>query len=229
MLRHAGASLAYVGALALLAILGVHLWDELPAGERRARRQSRAGAWPPARTRLLPSASSICLKKQRLTKSSGIPKAAARTSCAGPPDATQSEKPVAELEIYRPGGEFGASGPSIAEIAARMDRRRHARTGSGWRYRQQIRPGDAASPSGERRDACLGFLKRLDDPTLRISGWSCQGDDLPARRAAIGCMLNRLILLTAGNEPKLAELFARAELRRAAAPPHRHQPARRTG
>jgi len=36
---------------------------------------------------------------------------------------------------------------------------------------------------------------------------------LPARRAAIGCILNRL-LLTAGNEPKLAELFARAELGR---------------
>ena len=27
-------------------------------------------------------------------------------------------------------------------------------------------------------------------------------------------MLNRLMLLTAGNDPKLAELFARAELRR---------------
>ena len=37
---------------------------------------------------------------------------------------------------------------------------------------------------------------------------------MPARRAAVGCMLNRLILLTSGNEPKLAELFARAELRR---------------
>jgi hypothetical protein len=49
---------------------------------------------------------------------------------------------------------------------------------------------------------------------LRISGWSCQGDALPARRAAIGCILNRLILPTAGNEPKLAELFARVELKR---------------
>ena len=37
---------------------------------------------------------------------------------------------------------------------------------------------------------------------------------MPARRTAIGCMLNRLMLLTAGNDPKLAELFARAELRR---------------
>ena len=69
--------------------------------------------------------------------------------------------------------------------------------------------------------SCLGFVKRLDEPNLQISGWSCQGEALPARRAAISCMLNRLVLLTAGNDPKLAELFARAELKRgncAAAP-----------
>jgi hypothetical protein len=34
----------------------------------------------------------------------------------------------------------------------------------------------------------------------------------PARR--IGCILKRLILLTGGNELKLAEVFARAELKR---------------
>ena len=51
-------------------------------------------------------------------------------------------------------------------------------------------------------------------PCYPQGGWSCQGDAVPARRAAIGCMLNRLILLTSGNEPKLAELFAHAELRR---------------
>ncbi len=62
--------------------------------------------------------------------------------------------------------------------------------------------------------SCLGFIKRVDEPGLQISGWSCQGETLPARRAAVSCMLNRLVLLTAGNDPKLAELFARAELRR---------------
>jgi hypothetical protein len=64
---------------------------------------------------------------------------------------------------------------------------------------------------------CLGF--RLDQSDLRISGWSCQGDTLPARRAAVGCILNRLTLLTAGNDAKLAELFARAELKRASCAP----------
>jgi hypothetical protein len=66
----------------------------------------------------------------------------------------------------------------------------------------------------DRARSCLGFIKRVDDPNLQISGWSCQGDAVPARRAAIGCILSRLILLTAGNDPKLAELFARAELKR---------------
>ena len=68
-------------------------------------------------------------------------------------------------------------------------------------------------PSGDGR-SCLGFLKHLNDSGLQISGWSCQAEALPAQRAAVGCLLNRLMLLTAGNDPKLAELFARAELRR---------------
>ena len=75
--------------------------------------------------------------------------------------------------------------------------------------------------TGNTDDApsCLGFIKRLDEPNLRISGWSCQRDTWPARRAAVACILNRLILLTAGNDPKLAELFAHAELRRGGCAP----------
>jgi len=68
--------------------------------------------------------------------------------------------------------------------------------------------------SADAAQACLGFVKRLDEPKLHVSGWSCQNEALPARRAAISCMLNGLVLLTAGNDAKLAELFARAELKR---------------
>jgi hypothetical protein len=131
-------------------------------------------------------------------------------------DGKHDAKPVAELEIYRPGAEFDRSGPAAAELASRMN------PGGGHEFEaaglvdSKFGPvtllraaGDADGPQ-----SCLGFIKRLDQPDLQISGWSCLGDGLPARRAAIGCMLNRLILLTAGNEPKLGELFARAELRR---------------
>ena len=126
------------------------------------------------------------------------------------------KKPVAELEIYRPGGELSHAGPAIAEIAARMDP-------GGLRELEAAGLIDSKfgtvtllrlTGGAETARACLGFMKRVSDPNVRISGWSCQGDNLPARRAAISCMLNRLTLLSTGNDPKLAELFARAELRR---------------
>jgi hypothetical protein len=135
---------------------------------------------------------------------------------------------VAELEIYRPGDEFDPTGVETADLAARMaqEKRQENRQENPQRGREGLEPaGIIDSKFGSvallrlpgRLDAarsCLGFIKRFGDPALQISGWSCQGATLSARRAAIGCMLDRLTLLASGNEPKLAELFARSELKR---------------
>ncbi len=179
--------IAYVGTLALLAILGIHLWDQLPAGRgRRARRQ--AGWSVAARSHPAFAVSQFDLPEKTETYE------ILRHPEGGRKDiirwTAQGEKPVAELEIYRPGGEFGQSGPADAEFAARMDpnggRELEAagvidsKFGTVTLLRHRRRRG--------RRHSCLGFIKRLDEPNLQISGWSCQGDALPARRAAIGCM-----------------------------------------
>ena len=201
--------IAYVGTLALLAIVGIHLWDQLPAGEAIAP-SARAG-WNQA-LRSYPAFAVSQFDSSEKTETYQI----LRHPEGGRKDVlrwtVQGDKPVAELEIYRPGGEFDPSEPN-SDIAARMDP-----GGAGELEAAGIidskfgavtllrHPGDAGS--------CLGFFKRIDAPNLQISGWSCLGDALPALRAAVGCMLSRLILLTAGNDPKLAELFARAELRR---------------
>ncbi len=124
--------------------------------------------------------------------------------------------PVAELEIYRPGEEIDQVGSAAGYLALRMDP-------AGVRELEAA--GIVDSKFGavtlfrrvggtEAARACLRFFKHIDEPKFRLSGWSCLGEDLPARRTAIGCMLNRLILLTAGNDTKLAELFAHAEVRR---------------
>jgi hypothetical protein len=130
-------------------------------------------------------------------------------------DGKQGQKPVAELEIYRRGGETSESGP-LADIAARIDaggpRELEAAGIIDSKFGAVTLLRVAGQPGGAR--SCLRFIKRLDEPKLQISGWTCQGDSLPARRSAIGCILSRLILLTAGNDPKLAELFAHAELKR---------------
>jgi hypothetical protein len=210
--------IAYVGALALIAIVGLSLWDELPlrgTGDPAAR-----SAWSVA-ARSYPAFAVSQFDLPGKTETYEI----LRHPDGGRKDvfrwAAQGEKPIAEVEIYRPGGELRQSGPPIAEIAARMDP-------DGMRELQAAGVIDSkfgavtllglTDRGGDARP-CLGFLKGIDKPNLRISGWSCQGDTLPARRAAIGCILDRLILLTAGNDPKLAELFAHAELKRGRCPP----------
>jgi len=208
---------AYVGVLALLAIVGIHLWDQLPAVASFA--PSARTDWAVA-TRSYPAFAVSQPDSSGKTESYEI----LRHPQGGRKDvfrwAAPGEKPVAELEIYRPGGELSDSAPAIAELADRMEPSKGRELEAagiidskfGAVTLLHLAGGAAAAPS------CLGFFKRFDQANLRISGWSCQGEGLPARRSAIGCMLDRLVLLTSGNEPKLAELFARAELRRGNCP-----------
>jgi hypothetical protein len=208
----------YVGALVLFGIIGIHLWDLVPAGE---------AAEPPAKadwsvaTRSFPAFAVSQLDLPGKTEAYEI----LRHPEGGRKDifrwAAPGEKPVAELEIYRLGGESARSEPDLVDIAARMDTVDARELEAAGVIDSKFGPVMLLRLAGNADNApsCLGFVKRLDEPGLRISGWSCQGNSLPARRAAVGCMLNRLILLTSGNEPKLAELFARAELKRGSCTP----------
>ena len=208
----------YVGTLALLAIGGLSLWDQLP--DAAAMEPSSKAGWSVA-GRSSPAFAVSQFDSPGKTEAYEI----FRHPDGGRKDvlrwATQGENPVAELEIYRPGGELSQSGPQVADIAARMDpdgvRELQAAGLIDSKFGAVTLLGLTDRDGGAR--PCLGFIKRFDQPNLRISGWSCQGDTLPARRAAIGCILDRLILLSAGNDPKLAELFARAELRRGGCAP----------
>lgn len=204
---------AYVMTLALLAIGGMALWEQLP--DAAAMDPSAKDVWSLA-DRSSRSFAVSQFNPHDKTETYEI----FRHPQGGRRDVFQwsgaDKRPVAELEIYRPGGELNHEGPAIAEIAARLDP-------NGVRELEAAGLIDSKFGtvtllrliSGtEAARACLGFMKRVSDPNVRISGWSCQGDNLPARRAAISCMLNRLTLLSTGNDPKLAELFARAELRR---------------
>lgn len=127
------------------------------------------------------------------------------------------EAPTAEIEIYRAGGELDAFAAADADIAARMAGGRPAEVEPAGFVDTKFGPVSLLRFSGAAlpgRQDCLGFVKTFSSPSVRISGWSCQADSLAAQRAFLGCTLNRLTLLSAGNDPKIAELFARAELRR---------------
>jgi hypothetical protein len=210
--------ITYVGALALLAMIGLHLWDELPASV--ALEPSAKAGWSLA-TRSHPAFAVSSPDSVEKTESYEIfrhpedgRKDVLRWAAR---EAKPGETPVAELEIYRPGGEFAGSGPAVADLARRMDPQGARELEAAGVIDSKFGAVTLLRRAGnaENAPACLGFIKRVGELNLQISGWTCQGNAWPARRAMVGCILSRLMLHTAGNDPKLAELFARAELKRA--------------
>jgi hypothetical protein len=226
---------AYVGTLALFCIVGLHFWNQY---QETVRTEAVARVSTPAETSLKPgwalgngagwkmssgSHPAFAVSQLDLSDESAT-YVVLRHPEGGRKDVLRwtdaAENPVAEIEIYQPGREPDASSPPAAAIAARMMTQIDAsafeaagiiesKFGTVDLLRPVARPG-----AREGREACLAFYKRIDDPNLQISGWSCQGENAQARRTAIDCALSRLTLLTAGNEPKLAGLFARAERKR---------------
>jgi len=205
--------IAYVLTLALLAVLGLSAWDQLPRTE--ASEPTVKASWAVA-GRSYPAFAVNRLDTSDKSEAYKI----VRHPEGGRKDifrwSGQAGKPSAELEIYRLGGEADASANPRADLATRMpadgaaDLEAAGVIDSKFGVISLLRAAGVADGAG----SCLGFLKQIGDPPLRISGWSCQGASTPARRAAVGCLLNRLTMLASGNDPKLAEFFARAELRR---------------
>lgn len=207
---------AYVGTLALFAILALAALNQLP--DLRDEAAARPG-WSVA-DRSHPAFAVSRLDSSEKTASYTI----LRHPEGGRRDVMrwvgEADKPVAELEIYREGGEFDVARPATADLAANLAAQ--LGLGSAPALEQaglidtKFGPVALFRPIGTDKGlpSCLGYLERSEQPALQISGFSCQGNTMPARRAAIACMLNRLTLLASGNEPKLAELFAHAELKR---------------
>jgi hypothetical protein len=127
--------------------------------------------------------------------------------------AAPGQRPAAELELYRPGAEFSAPESIADEIAARIGPEGAREIQAAGIIDSKFGPVRLIGFAGPGKP-CLGFIKQLDAANLSVSGWSCQADNLPAQRAGIACLLSRVTLLSAGNDPRLADLFARAELKR---------------
>lgn len=204
---------AYVGSLAIIAMVGLAAWNEIQVAE--AVEPAARASWAPA-ARSYPAFAVGQFDFPGKTEAYEI----FRHPGGGRKDVirwtvAQAEKPIAEIELYRPGAELSQAGPPAAEIAARMDSDEMREIAGEGIVDSKFGPvtllGFADRPNDGKR--CLGFMKNLEGANLRISGWSCQGETLPARRSAIRCILNRLGLLTAGNDPKLSDIFARAELK----------------
>jgi hypothetical protein len=107
--------LAYVGVPALLAITGIHLWDELSAGEAGEPSAKAAGARLRGPIPRSPPVSLICLKRQRLT---GFSASRSRPQGCLSLDGLW-RKAGCRTRNLSPGSEFSQSA-AVTEIATRM-------------------------------------------------------------------------------------------------------------
>ncbi len=210
--------MAYLCGVALLALIATdivsRLNDDIDFSPRLALRES---AWQgverpiPAFAAPSPDLAEKTATYEILRHAEGGRKDVMKWSDAG------VAMPWAEIEIYRASAESVGFAPATFEIGART---------ALWNVRKLQADGVIDSKFGPvslvafsteaagKTLNCTGFARSFDDPALQISGWTCGGAAQPAGRQSVACLLNRLTLLAAGSDPKLAELFARSELKR---------------
>ena len=125
------------------------------------------------------------------------------------------------IEVYRPGAEID----SFAEAAAAAAFA--ARTNDLHRV-GPVRPLSpletkfgavalfefAIHPPQRQSGRCAGFVRTYESPRLQMAGFYCVPKDFPIEREHITCALDRFTLISAGSDPKVGALFARAELKR---------------
>ena len=126
---------------------------------------------------------------------------------------------LGRLTIYRPGSEidgFDEPARTLAQSAELSSTQTVqaagvAATKFGWvplfAFAREATPSKPEAP-------CLGFVTASKAPRLQISGWFCQGENLERAREFAACALDRLTMLSSGNDSQVAALFASAERQR---------------
>jgi hypothetical protein len=120
------------------------------------------------------------------------------------------------VEIYRPGSEIESFADPASEVAVRTSALGLAgavkpTTPIETKFGPFAAMDFLIGPSGTGH--CIGFQRAFDRARLQIAGFACSLDSL-VNREGIACALDRLTMLSSGNDPKVAELFAHAELKR---------------
>jgi hypothetical protein len=208
--------LAYMGGLALLAILAVELFRTVPvvaAAAPTVQPQWVAAARP---------APAFAVSVAELGESD-FRYAILRHAAGGRKDVltwgdAATAAPFARIEIYRMGTETDGPRDIGLEISARIAD--HSAAGEVvWAGTLASKLGtfslvDFTATAGEVRRRCLGFIRAYDELPMQISGWYCNDGPELVERGIVACALDRLMLLSAGADTRIADLFARAEANR---------------
>ena len=130
-------------------------------------------------------------------------------------------EPLIGVEIYRIGAEPAPARGFFVDMALAA-----GHSGLGVSRSDQPAPlttrfgafeaADLTLSGGGTDLTCLGFRLAPEEIALRIEGYACGAPGAPIDRIALGCLLDRIDLLSAGDDIELRAFFVEAERRRGA-------------
>lgn len=133
--------------------------------------------------------------------------------------------PYVRVSLYRPGDE-GMAEPdaleAVVELAARSGIHADLQATSG-KVRTKFGDLPAVNMRVRGKDGwrnCVAVNGAWNDPRLGLVAWWCNPDPAIVALGEFACFLDRIALMSAGGDDRLAEFFARAELRRNYCPGH---------
>jgi hypothetical protein len=127
--------------------------------------------------------------------------------------------PFLRISIYRHGSEKVADAPFFVDMARRAAQLGLSLSRAHFAETQATRFGDmetAAMTMAEgrtARDNCRGFRYSAAQLGLTIAGFACGAGDQPMSGGDLACLVDRLDLLSAGEDRPLRDFFAQAQSR----------------
>lgn len=130
----------------------------------------------------------------------------------------EADRPHLRIRLST-GPEAGTRGPLVVAIAREAAtagfsvRRSSASVALASRF-GTVETTDTMIEDGRSGRACVGFRRPAGEDGFGFTGWWCGSADRPADRRQLACLIDRIDLAAAGEEPALRTLFARSEMNR---------------
>jgi hypothetical protein len=127
--------------------------------------------------------------------------------------------PFFRLSVYRHGTEKTADAAFFVDMARRAAQLGLSLGRADVAQTQATRFGDfetaalTMTEGGVTREACRGFRFSAAQLGLTIAGFSCGADDDAVSGGALACLVNRLDLITSGEDRALRDFFGAAQTR----------------
>ena len=135
--------------------------------------------------------------------------------------AARGDAPYMRLAVYRAGSEAADAPPLFVDLtrSAALAGLAVLKSAPGEPMRTKFGEMETAEiklgMAGVER-SCLAFRRAVGGEKLRLTGWYCAPIGSFAGRAVLSCLIDRLALLSAGEDMALRDSFVAAERRRQA-------------